>query len=150
MDLKAKLIQRTEIKSSGDVFHELFAKKPHHISTIASEKVQGCDLHDGEFGKKDSIISWSYYHDGKARTGKQHIEVIDEENKIIVFKMLEGDLMELYKNFVITLHVETKGGNDLVTWTFDYEKLNPNVEEPTETMDFLVGLVKDIEAHHLK
>jgi len=150
MALKAKMIERTEIKTSGDVFHELFGNKPHHVSTISPSKVQACDLHDGEFGTVGSIICWNYYHDGKARIAKQRIAALDEENKLVVFQTLEGNFMELYKTFVVTLHVETRGENDLVTWTIDYEKLNPDVEEPTETMDFLIALVRDIEAHHLK
>lgn len=90
------------------------------------------------------------YVDGKKKVAKQVIETIDEENKSITFKMLEGDLMELYKSFIISIHVDTKGEDNLVTWTLDYEKLREDVEDPNTLMEFFIHLTKDIESHHLQ
>lgn len=87
--------------------------------------------------------------DGKEKTAKQVIQVINEEQKLIEFKMLEGDLMELYKTFVITTHVETKGDIDLVTWTLEYEMLNEDVEHPLSLLSYFIDLTKDIETHHV-
>ncbi|KAK2989943.1 hypothetical protein RJ640_013867 [Escallonia rubra] len=72
------------------------------------------------------------------------------ENKTVVYKLIEGDIMELYKSFTVTLHVDTKGENNLVTWTFEYEKVNEGIQDPTNIMDFLVKVTKDIETHHLQ
>ncbi|KAK3004195.1 hypothetical protein RJ639_018601 [Escallonia herrerae] len=145
-----KLVSQTEIKSNGDVFHELWGSKPHHIPKISPDKVQGCDLHKGEWGTVGSVIFWNYVHDGKAKVAKEVIDGIDEKNKTVIFRAIEGDLLELYKSFVATLHVDTKGGNNLVTWTFEYEKRSEDVEDPNSLMDFAVNLTKDIETHHLK
>ena len=40
---------------------------------------------------------------------KVAIEAIDEAKKSITFKMIEGDLMEFYKTFIATVHVDTYG-----------------------------------------
>ena len=88
--------------------------------------------------------------DGKEKTAKEIIEAIDEETKSVTFKVVGGDLMELYKTFIIVVHVDTKGENNLVTWTFHYEKLKEDVEEPNTLMDFCIDVTKDIETHHLK
>ena len=88
--------------------------------------------------------------DGKKKTAKDIIEAIDAETKSVTFKVVEGDLMELYKTFIAVVHVDTKGESNLVTWTFHYEKLNENVEEPNTLMDFCIAVTKDIETHHLK
>ncbi|KAK2967952.1 hypothetical protein RJ640_028818 [Escallonia rubra] len=72
------------------------------------------------------------------------------ENKTVVYKLIEGDIMELYKSFTVILHVDTKGENNLVTWTFEYEKMNEGIQDPTNIMDFLVKVTKDIETHHLQ
>ncbi|KAM7467453.1 hypothetical protein LguiB_015015 [Lonicera macranthoides] len=64
--------------------------------------------------------------------------------------MLEGDLMELYKSFIIGIHVDTNGEDNLVTWTVDYEKLHEGIPAPTTLMDFFVEVTKDIETHHLQ
>ncbi|CAA2980502.1 kirola-like [Olea europaea subsp. europaea] len=149
MGLLGKLVAQIEFKAGGDVFHELFTHRPHHVSTTAPEKVHGCDLHQGEFGKEGSIICWKYTHDGKKRVAKQVVEAIDEEKKSITFKMLEGDLMELYKNFIIKIHIETKGDIDLVTWTLDYEMPNEDVPHPITLLAFFIDLTKAIESHHI-
>lgn len=87
--------------------------------------------------------------DGKEKKAKQLIQSIDEEKKLIEFKLLEGDLMELYKTFLITNHIENKGEIDLVTWSLEYEMLNEDVEHPISLLSFFIDLTKDIETHYL-
>lgn len=65
------------------------------------------------------------------------------------FKMLEGDLMEKYKAFLITFHVENKGDIELVTWTLEYEMLHDDVEHPISLLSFFIDVTKDIETHHV-
>ncbi|XP_021745404.1 MLP-like protein 43 [Chenopodium quinoa] len=148
--LKRKLEGEIEIRvAGGDAFHELFQEKPHDIANIHPEFVQGCDLHHGSFGKPGSKICWNYTLDGKVQKGKQVLDVVDEKNKIIKFRMLEGDLMEDYNTFVITYQVIPKGEElSLVTWTFEYEKKHPGVPEPSSLMDELLKLAKEIDDHH--
>ncbi|CAK9154744.1 unnamed protein product [Ilex paraguariensis] len=88
--------------------------------------------------------------DGKKKVAKEIIEAIDEEKKLVTFKVIEGDLMELYKTFIATVHVDTQGESNVVTWTFEYEKLNENVEDPNTLMGMCINMTKDIEAHHLQ
>ncbi|XP_047308266.1 kirola-like [Impatiens glandulifera] len=140
-------VKQVEIKSDGDVFHELFRSKPHHISNISPTNY--LDLHEGDWGTVGSVIFWKYTHDGKEKVAKERIEAIDEEKKLVTFKVIEGDLMELYKTCIFTVHVDTHGENNLVTWTVEYEKLNEDVEDLTSMLDFCVALTKDIETHHL-
>lgn len=87
--------------------------------------------------------------DGKEKVAKEIIEAIDEEKKSVRFKVIEGDLLELYKTFTLTCHVDTHGEYNLVTWTFEYEKLREDVEEPHTLMEFCLHVTKDIETHHL-
>ncbi|KAL7090788.1 hypothetical protein ACP275_12G064000 [Erythranthe tilingii] len=149
MGLIGKLVSGTNIKSDGDVFHEIFRERPHHISGMSPDVVQNVDLHEGEWGTVGSVIFWNYTHDGKECVGKNIIEAIDEEKRLVTFNMVEGDLMELYKTFKTTIHVDTDGEDNLVTWTLDYEKLNEDVTEPHSLMDLCIKMTKDIESHHL-
>ncbi|CAI9096012.1 OLC1v1032072C1 [Oldenlandia corymbosa var. corymbosa] len=145
-----KMVSSIEIKSDGDVFHEIFRDRPHHISNMSPTYIQGVDLHDGDWGKVGSIIFWNYTHDGKEKVAKEIIEAIDEAKKSVRFRVIEGDLMELYKSFVLTVHVDTVGENNLVTWTLEYEKQNESVPDPESLMEFCLQVTKDIETHHLK
>ncbi|XP_073147143.1 kirola-like [Henckelia pumila] len=149
MGLTGKLSAQIEYKSGGDVFHEVFKYMPHEISKMSPEIVQGCDLHEGEFGTVGSIIIWNYTHDGKEKVAKEIVESIDEEKKSVRFKVIEGDLLELYKTFSATFHVETHGEIDLVTWTLEYEKLRENVEDPLTLLGLSIKLTQHIESHHL-
>ncbi|KAL1541314.1 kirola-like [Salvia divinorum] len=149
MGLHGKLVASIEFNAGGDVFHELLRYKPHQISTICPEIVKGCDLHEGEFSHVGSIICWNYIHYGKAKKIKEVIQLIDEEKRLIQFKVIEGDLMELYKDFVITIHIEKNSGIDLVTTTFEYEMLNENVEHPISNLSLVIDIIKAIETRHL-
>ncbi|CAA2994170.1 MLP-like protein 28 [Olea europaea var. sylvestris] len=148
MGLTGKLIAQIEFKHGGDVLHELIKHKPHHISNMVPHLVQGCDLHEGEFGKVGSKICWTYTHEGKVKKGKQVIEAVEEENKLIKLKLLEGDLMEEYKDFIVTIHVETKGNIDMVSWTLEYEMRNEDVSHPISLLAYFIELTKEIEANH--
>ncbi|GJV60542.1 ribonuclease H-like domain-containing protein [Tanacetum coccineum] len=68
--------------------------------------------------------------------------------KSVTFKILEGVLLELYKTIVVHVHVETNGLSNVVTWTTEYEKLNPDVPAPGTLMEFRKNLTKDIETQH--
>ena len=80
---------------------------------------------------------------------KEKIVAIDEEDKSVTFKVVGGHLLEEFKSCVLSVHVDTKGEDNLVTWTIDYEKLNEGVKDPTSYLDFLLSITRDIEAHHL-
>ncbi|KAL3654492.1 hypothetical protein CASFOL_004173 [Castilleja foliolosa] len=147
--LTGKLVSQTNIKSDGDVFHEIFRERPHHLSVMSPAHIQKCVLHDGDFGQVGSVVFFNYTHDGKERVAKEIIEAIDEENKSVTYKVIEGDLMELYKSFKLIVHVDTSGEDNLVTWTLEYEKLNGDVPDPHTLMDVCLKVTKDIETHHL-
>lgn len=87
------------------------------------------------------------YIDGKPQVAKQVLQDIDEEKKQIAYKTIEGDLLELYKNILITVHVETKDGIDFITWTIDYELINADNPHPLPLLNFFIGLTKELEAH---
>ncbi|CAI9112868.1 OLC1v1013368C1 [Oldenlandia corymbosa var. corymbosa] len=149
-DSRGKLTSQVEVKTNADVFHELLRSKPHQLSTISPNNIQDCNLHDGDWGTVGSVISVNYTHDGKECVSKDIIEAIDEEKKLVKFKVIEGDLLELYKNISVTAHVETNGETNLVTWTIEYEKLHEGIPDPNTLMDLCLQLTKDIESHHLR
>ncbi|CAH9087673.1 unnamed protein product [Cuscuta europaea] len=149
MGLKGKLIAAIEFKVGGDLFHDHFRYTPHKVSTASPQKLQGCDLLEGEFGHVGSVLCWRYTHEGKEKKLKDVIRKIDEEKKLVEYEVLEGDLMELYKALTITIHVETKDDIDLATWTLEYEMLHEeDVEHPISFLSFLLDLTKDMETHH--
>lgn len=59
---KGKLEANVEIKSPPSKFHEMFHKRPHHISNASGDKVQGCELHEGNWGEVGSVVCAKYFH----------------------------------------------------------------------------------------
>ena len=87
--------------------------------------------------------------EGKKKISKQIIEAANDENHLIVFKVIGGDLVdELYKTFTITLNVDKKGDKEVATWTFEFEKPDTSVPYPTSLMDYLCDLVKDLDTYN--
>ncbi|XWS63937.1 hypothetical protein CRYUN_Cryun06bG0144200 [Craigia yunnanensis] len=150
--LTGKLETDVEIKATADKFHDMFCNRPHHVRHTCYDKVQGCDLHEGEWGTVGSIVCWSYVHDGEAKTAKQVVEAIDSEKKSITFRMLEGDLMKEYKSFVITIQAlpNTAGEGSIVHWTLEYEKLHEGIGHPETLLQFFIEVSKDMGAHLIK
>ncbi|CAI9108413.1 OLC1v1007996C1 [Oldenlandia corymbosa var. corymbosa] len=146
-----KMVSSTEIKLDGNVFHEIFRYRPHHISYMSPKHVQSVDLCDGEWGNVGSVICWNFTtHDGKKKASKNIIEAIDEAKKSITFRVTEGDIKAVYKSFAFTVQVDKVGDNNLVTWTLEYEKQDENTPEPDGLMKLCFILTKDIEAYNLK
>ena len=62
MTLSGTLVNQVTIKSDGDVFHEIFRQRPHHISEMSPGCIKNVDLHEGEWGVVGSVIVWDFIH----------------------------------------------------------------------------------------
>ncbi|XP_041013679.1 MLP-like protein 28 [Juglans microcarpa x Juglans regia] len=147
MSLSGKVEGEVEIKAPAEKFREIFSGRPHHISNVSPGKIQGCALHEGDWGTEGSVIYWDYVHDGKAKVAKEIVEAIDEKNHSVTFKVVAGDLMEEFKSFKIVFQATPKSEGSVVHWTFEYEKLSAEVPEPNTLLQFVLDLSKDIGSH---
>ncbi|GMI78576.1 MLP-like protein 43, major latex protein like 43 [Hibiscus trionum] len=148
--LTGKLEADVEIKATPQQFHDMFTNKPHHVRHTCGDKVQGCELHEGEFGKVGSIITWRYVHDGKPRVSKQVVEAIDPDKNSATFREIEGDMMKEFKTIAATLQASPKSDGSsgcVVHWTLEYEKLHPGIDHPESLFQLVQDITKDIDAH---
>ncbi|XP_019160365.1 PREDICTED: kirola-like [Ipomoea nil] len=144
MGLKGKVLVQVEISFHGDIYHQLFSERPHHIPSMC----KGIIGVEGQWGTVGSIIHWKFSHDGKSKTAEEVIEAIDEKEKLVKFKVIGGEILEDYKSFIIICQVHTNDDNHLVTWTIEYEKLKEEIPEPFSYLEFLLDITKDMEDHH--
>ncbi|XP_038893047.1 MLP-like protein 31 [Benincasa hispida] len=147
MSLQRKLEGDIEIEASASKFHELLHKRLHHVPKASGDKVQSCELHEGDWGKVGSIVYWNYFLDGKAKVGKHVIEAIDEEKNLMKFKEIEGDLLKIYKSFNYTIQAIPKGKGSVVHWTMEYEKLHENIPDSHSLLELCLAIAKDISDH---
>ncbi|XP_024028029.1 MLP-like protein 43 [Morus notabilis] len=135
-DVYGKLETDVESKASPKKFHDIFKHRPHHISNHSSDKVHGCEIHE----------------DGKPRVAKEIVEAIDDEKNLITFRVIEGDLLEHFKSFIITVQANPKpeGEGSLLHWTLEYEKHHGEIIDPHTLLQFLSDVSKDLETHLLE
>ncbi|KAE8705453.1 MLP-like protein 34 [Hibiscus syriacus] len=102
----------------------------------------------GEWGKVGTIVNWSYVHDGKAKQAKEVIAAVDPGKNLITFRVIEGDLMDEYKTFLLTIQVSPKSesSGSVMHWTLEYEKLHDGIDHPETLLEFVRDVSKDIEA----
>ncbi|KAL6295212.1 hypothetical protein ACE6H2_003354 [Prunus campanulata] len=148
-----KLETNVEIKSHADRFHEFFAQTPYEICNISPDKVPSHKLLEGEWGKVGCVFLWNYIEDGKATFSKELTEAIDDETHSVTFTVLEGNPLDRYKSFKITLQVSPKSGDNdniadegsVVHLVLQYEKLNDSVPDPHLQLQLAVILVKETD-----
>ncbi|XP_055802135.1 kirola-like [Solanum dulcamara] len=146
MGVKGKLIGSIEVKCGGYSIHDIFHMRTHHIPNITPSKILSFEFHQGETIKVGSVVCWKYNDDGKDKIAKQVIEAIDPQTKSITWKIIGGDLLELYDSFTII----TSCDDQWITWTFLYEKKTEEIPEPLVLLGFVIGMTKDIESHLIK
>ena len=63
------------IKASADQFHDVFCSRTHHIASVCPGKIQGVEIHEGEWGTEGSVIFWNYVH-GNGTNHKNFTDMI--------------------------------------------------------------------------
>ncbi|KAB1215301.1 (-)-germacrene D synthase [Morella rubra] len=84
---------------------------------------------------------------GKTVVSKEVLEVVDNVNLSITFKLIGGPLLELYKNVKFIVESTPKGEGGLVRNIFEYEKLSADVPDPNAMLQLAVEVTKEIDAH---
>ncbi|KAJ7942977.1 MLP-like protein 28 [Quillaja saponaria] len=150
MALQGKVETEVEIKVPADKFYNIWSKQAHHASTASPNNIQTVHVHEGDWEQEGSIKVWNYNLDGSPGVFKEKV-VLKDEDKSVTFIGLEGDVMQEYKTWKVVFHANPKGeGSSLVKVSIEYEKIKEEIPTPNNYLNFMVNVIKDIEAHHLK
>ncbi|KAB1215227.1 MLP-like protein 43 [Morella rubra] len=123
MSLFGKLEVEVEIKAPAHMFHEVNTTGTPELPNICPQFIQKVDLLEGEWGEEGSIVCCYFLVDGKIVVSKEVLEVVDNVNLSITFKLIGGPLLELYKNVKFIVESKPKSEGGLVRNNFEYEKL---------------------------
>ncbi|XP_049388244.1 kirola-like [Solanum stenotomum] len=146
MGVKGKLIASVEVKRSGHSFYDIFHTNTHHVPKISPRNIDHFEIHEGETMKAGSIVSWKYNEAGQKIYMKHLVEDVDPHKKSITWKLIEGDLLELYNYFNVIKSCDYQW----TTWTIEYEKKTEDTPESLIHLGFILDLTKDVEAHLLE
>lgn len=77
------------------------------------------------------------------------VEAIDEKNKSLTYKVLDGEVKKEYKSFKFTVQVIGKSGGEgsIVKSTIECEKLNKGVPDPNKYAEFTKILLKNLDTY---
>ncbi|GJU85065.1 reverse transcriptase domain-containing protein [Tanacetum coccineum] len=130
-------------KDGKDTYHWY---RLSELLNLAPEIFKSCKLQEGEWGAVGSIINWNYVLDGKSQVITHKIDALDEKNKSLSFKALNGDVLKFYKSFKACLQVDGNTESSTVTWTFEYEKMSEDVPDPDSLLEAAKNVIKYAEA----
>ncbi|CAI9275473.1 unnamed protein product [Lactuca saligna] len=122
-----KLVCEVEIKSDINLVYEIYKHKQNNCPVISPDK-----------------------HFIHVETTKNMVEEVVDELHKIVFKVIEGGVLEVYNPLILTVNIEDMGHNKLVIWTMELKKVNVNILDPTPYLDLLCVVVGDMDAYFLK
>ncbi|KAH0897582.1 hypothetical protein HID58_047150 [Brassica napus] len=88
---------------------------------------------------------------GEPKVAKDIIEAVDREKNLFKMRVIEGDLVKEYKNFVLTIQATPKhdGSGSIVHWLIEYEKISEEVAHPETLVQLLTEMSQGIDEHLL-
>ncbi|PON39544.1 Bet v I type allergen [Parasponia andersonii] len=146
----AKVEVQVEVKSSAETFYEVYRGKQYLWPKICPDIVKSVKLIKGDWDSIGSVKEWTFVA-GNSETAKEMVEAIDEKNKTITLKILDGEAKKHYKNIKTTLQVtgmDQRGS--LVKLSMEYEKQNDDTPVPTKYLEAFKFLAKSIDAYLTK
>ncbi|KAK8493254.1 hypothetical protein V6N13_122159 [Hibiscus sabdariffa] len=139
-----------EAKSSADKFFDAYTTKPHLMPKMSNQLITDIKLLQGDWDSVGSVRQWYYALEGQSLTVKEVIEKIDDTNRTIVYKALEGDCLKFFKSLNYILNVTQMGDGCLVKCTMEFEMQKDDIPDPVMYADFLNTLIKNVDAFLLE
>ena len=81
---------------------------------------------------------------------KERVEQMDQEKRSVSYKLIEGELLSLFKTFSCSFQVVPSGDACTVKWSVEYEKANDEVLEPNLIAEMAMKTFGDFDEYLLK
>ncbi|KAE8667198.1 Detected protein of unknown function [Hibiscus syriacus] len=137
------------VRSSADKFYDAFRNKAKLTPKMSDGFVADVKLLQGDWNSVGAVRLWTYDFEGKSQMVKEILEGVDDDNKTMVFKVVEGDVLNYYKSWRTVLNITAAREGSLVKWTMEFEKQNDDVPDPIKNADYLITLARNIDAYLL-
>ncbi|MCO5559897.1 hypothetical protein L7F22_013501 [Adiantum nelumboides] len=127
-------------------------KDPAVVPKLMPEYVSGCEYVEGDGG----VGSLRLMKFGPAvahfvTISKERIEAVDEAGKKLAYSVIEGELMNYFKLYKVSLEVVQGVGDHtcIVNWSLQYEPINPEMPPPEISKEGAIKTFKAVEAYLL-
>ncbi|KAL2522400.1 MLP-like protein [Forsythia ovata] len=143
--MSQKLEATTGILSSADKFYGFFRNNMSDLVNIFPAGFKSVQVIEGAEGSVGAVLLYSFVVGAITETVKLRTEAINDAERSVTYKALEGDVLKLYKSYQFTITVS----NGSVKWTIDYEKALPVIPPPDIYMVFAFATTKAVDAYLL-
>ncbi|KAI5654234.1 hypothetical protein M9H77_31421 [Catharanthus roseus] len=143
-----------ELKTSADKVWSSIKDYVVLFPKVFPDIYRSVEVLEGDGKSAGSLRKVTYHPTGEGMTQAAmtmfRVEFVDEENKVICVKMVDGDVLKQYKKFVDKMAVRAKeGGEDgsVVTYTIEYEKISEDTPDPLHIKDYSIDLFHKLDAY---
>ncbi|GJN27341.1 hypothetical protein PR202_gb15357 [Eleusine coracana subsp. coracana] len=153
MASKAELV--VEVKSPADKLWAALRDSTELFPKIFPEQYKSIETVEGD-GKSAGTVRLLKYTEGVPMLtfAKEKVELADDENKVVSYSVVDGELVNYYKNFKITLKVvpTTKEGDAgaVVNWSMEFDKASDQVPDPDVIKETAAKTFHDLDDYLLK
>ncbi|KAI9080452.1 hypothetical protein K1719_035846 [Acacia pycnantha] len=149
MSVVSSLEADIELKTSAVKVLEIFSTKIYELLTISPEIIQSIEIVSGEWGSVGFVFLAHYtLPDGTAQVAKLELASLNPIDLSLTFKVIDGDLLDVYNSFTVVLKLTPKVlSGSVVNWKFEYEKPSSGTADPNSLMDAAIQVSKDIDAY---
>ncbi|KAF3340119.1 MLP-like protein 423 [Carex littledalei] len=146
--MAAKSEVDVEVNSAPEKFWEAIRGSTDLFPKVFPEQYKSIDILEGD-GKSVGSVRLVNYALGTPLVtfAKEKVEAVEEENKLVSYSVIDGEILNLYKNFKATLSITPKGEGSLIKWTLQYDKASNEVPEPEAIKEAAVKTFNGLDAY---
>ncbi|CAD6260613.1 unnamed protein product [Miscanthus lutarioriparius] len=156
MASKVELV--VEVKSPADKLWAALRDSTELFPKIFPEQYKSIETVEGDGKSAGTVRLLKYTAAVPMLTfAKEKLEVADDENKVVSYSVVDGELVDFYKNFNITLKVAPAkaaegeaGAGAVVNWAMEFDKANDQVPDPDVIKETATKTFHDLDDYLLK
>ncbi|XP_062225861.1 MLP-like protein 423 [Phragmites australis] len=152
MASKSELV--VEVKSPADKMWAALRDSTELFPKIFPEQYKSIETVEGD-GKSAGTVRLLKYTEGVPMLtfAKEKVELADDENKVVSYSVVDGELVNLYKNFKVTLKVSPAKDAEagaVVNWAVVFDKASEQVPDPDAIKETAAKTFHDLDDYLLK
>ncbi|XP_057791536.1 kirola-like [Salvia miltiorrhiza] len=140
----AKLEAKAEITSPPAKVYDFFKYNLNNFVHVFPQVFKSAKLIEGEEGCAGNVKLVEYVL-GKAMSLKVKTDEINDGERSMTMRAVEGDILQLYSTFVCKISI-TDGS---VNWSFEFEKNNESAPNPDDYAKLATKLSKVLDLYLL-
>ncbi|KAF5182139.1 Mlp-like protein [Thalictrum thalictroides] len=132
------------MKDTTVLFPKIFPQRFKSIEVVEGDGVNAGTVRLVRYAEDTPVITFA----------KEKVELLDDVNKVLVYSVIDGELMTHYKSLKGKVEVvpipKGEGEGSLVKWSLEFEKASDEVPDPILMQDYATNAFIGLNAYLLK